>query len=401
MTSRRPASRSTAMISLAVVIALIAGTGGTGSSSLPSKNRAVAESSGRTFLRRYVHKSGRVVRVDQGGDTVSEGQAYGLLLAFATGQRGTFLAIWRWSERHLAQRDGLLASSWRNGRVVDHNAAADADLDVARALLLAAQQWHDPSLGRAGRRYAAAIQANETVAVGTQRILVAGPWGRTAPYWVNPSYFDPATFALLQAQTGDRRWGAVASSSERIVGAMTHGGRRLPANWARVDRAGRAKPSGAPRGGPVLYGYDSFRVLVRQAEGCASPGRRLDVQLLHLTARTVSPANRGDTYHLDATVASRGDNPELLVAAAAAAQVAGLPAQRDRYLRTASSIAQSHPSYYLDAWVALGWFLLSTHVLGGCGACNPPPPISRPVNPMPGLHVDAISQAKRAASTWW
>jgi len=35
--------------------------------------RAAAES----FLDRYVEPDGRVVRLDQGGDTVSEGQAYG------------------------------------------------------------------------------------------------------------------------------------------------------------------------------------------------------------------------------------------------------------------------------------------------------------------------------------
>ena len=41
------------------------------------------------FLDAYVDPDGRVVRRDQGGDTVSEGQAYALLLATAVGDEAT------------------------------------------------------------------------------------------------------------------------------------------------------------------------------------------------------------------------------------------------------------------------------------------------------------------------
>ena len=42
---------------------------------------AVVQSAARSFLSRYVDPDGRVVRRDQGGDTVSEGVSYALLLA--------------------------------------------------------------------------------------------------------------------------------------------------------------------------------------------------------------------------------------------------------------------------------------------------------------------------------
>jgi endoglucanase len=42
---------------------------------------AAALQAGRDFLDHYVEGDGRVVRRDEGGDVVSEGQAYGMLIA--------------------------------------------------------------------------------------------------------------------------------------------------------------------------------------------------------------------------------------------------------------------------------------------------------------------------------
>ena len=61
------------------------------------------------FLAAYVRPDGRVWRPDQGGDTVSEGQAYGLLLAEAAGRDDLFGQIWYWTQAHLQRPDGLFA----------------------------------------------------------------------------------------------------------------------------------------------------------------------------------------------------------------------------------------------------------------------------------------------------
>ena len=44
-----------------------------------------ARIAGQKFLDDYVEPDGRVVRRDEGGDVVSEGQAYGMLIAVAVG----------------------------------------------------------------------------------------------------------------------------------------------------------------------------------------------------------------------------------------------------------------------------------------------------------------------------
>jgi endo-1,4-beta-D-glucanase Y len=333
-----------------------------------SKDNVTVRIVSTVFLRRYVNGEGRVVRIDQGGDTVSEGQAYAMLIALAADDSTTFLRVWAWSKDNLLQPDGLLASSWDNGAVVDAHSASDADLDIARALLLASARWHSPSLEVAGRRYAEAILTNETVTVGSERILVAGPWARSAPYWVDPSYFDPTTYALLAVHTGTLDWRALSQSSAAILSSTTDGGTRLPANWASVDSSGAASSSGPPGGGPTVYGYDAFRVIVRQSEDCApSGGHQLVDRLAPLVARTARVGG-GDTFNLDATSATDGDNPVLLIAAAASAASEGHSASRDRYLHEAQSDAERSPSYFLDAWVALGWILLTTPLLGGCAA---------------------------------
>src|SRR5439155_5561670 len=122
------------VLSVALVAAIAACTGGNASSA----SRAVAEArtAARAFLDAFVTSDGRVLRHDQGGDVVSEGQAYALLLAQVAGDRARFDAVWTWTDAHLTRADGLL--SWHagsDGSVLDTNSAADADVFAAWALV--------------------------------------------------------------------------------------------------------------------------------------------------------------------------------------------------------------------------------------------------------------------------
>ena len=65
----------------------------------------LARQAASTFLSRYMAADGRVVRRDQSGDTVSEGQAYAMLLAVALDRRHQFARAWGWDRQHL-QRPG-------------------------------------------------------------------------------------------------------------------------------------------------------------------------------------------------------------------------------------------------------------------------------------------------------
>ena len=69
----------TGAIVASVLVTLTACGSSTSSSPPPAQPNVMR--AGQFFLRRYVDGDGRVVRRDQGGDTVSEGQAYGMLIA--------------------------------------------------------------------------------------------------------------------------------------------------------------------------------------------------------------------------------------------------------------------------------------------------------------------------------
>ncbi|MDO5753425.1 glycosyl hydrolase family 8 [Arthrobacter sp.] len=143
------------------------------------------------FLLTWVDGDGRVVRSDQGNDTVSEGQAYGMLIAAAVGDEQTFQKIWDWTRAHLMRGDRLLAWHWGNGAVVDSSPASDADLDAARALTVAGTIFGRTDFAADGRILAGQIMNKLTAMTVHGRILLLGPWPdqqgcRCA--WANPAF---------------------------------------------------------------------------------------------------------------------------------------------------------------------------------------------------------------------
>jgi endo-1,4-beta-D-glucanase Y len=304
-----------------------------------------------TFLDRYVQGDGRVVRTDQGGDTVSEGQAYALLLAVAAGDEERFARVWDWTRTHLRRADGLLAWRWDDGHVVEDEPATDADLDSARALALAADRFHAPRYRDASRSLVRAIVRDETTWAADRTVLVAGRWARSMAV-VNPSYWSPRAFQELG-------FPKVAESSRGLTERLLDGG--LPPDWARVEPYGIV-PSGPPAGGEPAYSFDAVRVPVRLAESCDPADRELAARMWPKLRDEPGAARR----RLDGTPMAGDEHPAALVGAAAAAQAAGDRGAADDLLRRAASLDEQRPSYYGSAWVALGRAMLQDHSLGGC-----------------------------------
>jgi endoglucanase len=318
----------------------------------------------RRFLARYVDPTGRVVRLDQGSDTVSEGQSYALVLAQLAGDETTFKRVWDWTAAHLLRPDGLLASHADATHVIDTSPAADADVVTAWALLKAggdrAAAYHG-----AGRRMASAVLARETVAPGGRPLLAAGPWATGSPATLNPSYWVLPAYAGLARTTGDRRWTQLAAAVPGVVGTLSSGGAALPPDWARVDGttiSATSSPNGQPS--QVQYGLDAQRLVVWLAAGCDPAARRLAAGWWPKLSS--AGASQALALRPDGGVVAAGPSPLALVATAAAADAAGRPADRDRLLDQASAAESAHPSYYSAAWVALGRGLVHGSIAGGC-----------------------------------
>lgn len=328
----------------------------------------LAIAAARSFLNTYMLSDGRIQRTDQGGDTVSEGQAYGMLAAAAIGDRARFQKIWSWTQKHLEQSNGLFAFHWQGGHVTDTQPAADADLDTARALLVAACRFGQPSLRGQAVRIGRAILAHETARAGSLEILLPGPWAKKPGNLAfNPSYVDPSTLSALAAATGDRRFGALAASGIQLVNELT---KPLPPDWAMVNaQTGQVTPVSGPdaTSGPGLFTFDAPRTLVRFAADPNPTAHAAVARAWSVFAQT-PPQDIVSEHQLSGAPAGGSHNPVTLAAVAGAAKAAGDQGAVLPLLAQAQQFNVQHPTYYGSAWVALGRLMLTTNLLAPCGA---------------------------------
>jgi endoglucanase len=342
---------------------LLCACGASSSTSRPPHQSAVAAA--QSFLSRYVDSDGRVVRHDQGGDTVSEGQGYALLLAVALGDRSRVATVWRWTRTNLQQPSGSLAFHWADGHVVDTTPAIDADLQTAWALSLAATRFHDPAYAAAAKRIAAATVTHD---VGYDQAgsptLAAGPWAVVSgqPTTVEPGYWTPPAEQALATLTGDKRWQDLPAADLAHLKVLSHNGSQLPPDWADIGGGQPPHAVAGPQSAPLQSGPDGMRTLVWAT--CTPGGRGLAASWWHLLSSSASAAP------LTRTLSGRPSSSDVTalgaVAAAAAAMAAGDDAARDSLLDRATSIDRQFPTYYGSAWVALGRILLTTDLLAHC-----------------------------------
>lgn len=333
--------------------------------SAPVAPALTVQEAGAAFLDGYVNRDGRVVRRDEGGDTVSEGQAYAMLVAAALGDERRFTAIWSWTKRNLLREDGLLSWHWQNGQVVDEQSASDADLDAARALVIAAGVFGNDQLNDDGVRLAKTILDQETVRTERGRILVAGSWVKGPPYAYNPSYASPAASVVLAKAFRDKRWSELDRGTRAVTQVLLNSS-ELPPDWAKVHADGRvdAMPSPSGSGGAgVRYAYDATRLPLRFAESCEPA----DVAF---AARLAEPLDRfpGHFAARDLTGIPLTTEKSVVAATANAAALAarGDISRATAQLLDADQLQRAHPTYYGAAWGALARLLLTTNTLGGC-----------------------------------
>ena len=352
------ALQSVLAVAIAGLILSTAGGCGSGASNGSGSGGAAtpAPSDGASpadaFLSTYATSDGRVLRRDQGSDVVSEGQAYGMLVAELAGQPDVARTIWSWTRDHLLTPDGLLAfHADGQGKILDPQPAADADVLAAYALL----RYDGPdasSLHTDGHALAAAVLQHETVQDSRGRpVLVAGPWATKDPATVNPSYLMPSVFSELATLTHDHRWSSLATSSVDLVAGLTHDGQLLPADWTRLEGDHLVATGQGGGGGTPQYGPDAQRVPLWFAAGCDPQSRQLAAAwwpVLQQDGRSSANALSvtGDAVDPHASAVA-------LLASAAAARASGDHGGVAALERGAGQTAQGQPSYYGAAWLAL------------------------------------------------
>jgi endoglucanase len=351
-----------------------------------------------SFIAGYVRPDGRVARPDQGDDTVSEGQAYGLLLAEAAGKPALFGRIWQWTHDHLQLPNGLFAyHANAAGRLLSTEPASDADLLIAWALL----RYQGPdaaSRHQAGQRVAAAVLAREvTSGPGGAPVLTGGPWATGDPASLNPSYWALPALTGLAQLTGDARWQQLADEAVMLTNRLTDGGRKLPPDWAQLTAKGALTPIPAPDGSETQaeYGLDAQRTILWFAASCDPRARTLAGRWWALLQRP--GRSRALALKLNGRILNPETSPLPLAAAAAAAQAAGQQGVSSRLLQSAAVQQYSYRTYYGGAWAALAPVLLNGTLDSTCTVSPENPAPWEPLftkTQLPGLS-DCLQPASR------
>lgn len=333
-----------ALVALAVLAssACGGGAGGSGATSMAASTAA------DRFLSTYVRADGAVLRKDQQGDVVSEGQAYAMLIAELDGRDDLIRTIWAWTKQHLQRPDGLL--SWNaaaDGTVRDPASASDADILAAYALLRYDGPQATP-LHQDGQRIAGAVLAQESASTPRGPVPLGGPWamGTDRPK-VDPSYWMPGIFAGLARMTGDQRWAQAAAATVALVDRASGGGGQLPPDWALLDADGYTPTGGAGNG--VQYGADAQRLPLWFGYGCSKAARQIAARWWDRLGSDPGALSRS----LTGAVYDGSRSVVALLGAAAAAAAAGDDSAATRLRAEAAKTAQASPTYFGDAWLAL------------------------------------------------
>ncbi len=311
------------------------------------------------FLQTYVAPDGAVVRYDQGGDVVSEGQAYGMLIAELAGRPAVALEIWVWTRGHLLLPDGLLAyHANADGTLLSDESATDADTLAAYALLRY-QGADAPALHAAGLAMAAAVLQREAVAGPLGAPLpTAGPWADGPPTTLDPSYWMPGVYLALARYTGDQSWAESSAQAISLISELSQNGSLLPTDWAELQGSSILAIASPGGGAPVQYGLDAARIPVILTASCATGARPLAARWWR--NYFASGGSEDSSIALTSTggVINAATNPLPYLAAAATAFAAGDSGAANQLLSQAQSEALQYPTYYGDAWLARGPALL-------------------------------------------
>ena len=353
----------------------------------PARLEQVLNASWRSYVKHFILPEGRVMIPERDGETISEAQAYALLRAVWAGDKDTFARVYTWTYQNLSRGkthgDSLL--SWRWGRkpdgsfgVLDANTASDGDLDYALALVLAARRgWRAPSgvpdyLAEA-RRVASAILDKEVVTRPSGEVLLTcGNWhGPSPPYLINPSYFSPGVYPLLEQLQPDPRWARLNQDTYEVLERLGQSlgdqpGVGLFPDWCQLDAQGR--PAAAPGRG-TDFGWEAVRLPFRLALDCrwfneAKAARLLGHHFLPFFKREWQTKGKlAAVYHYDGQAAVDYDSPVLYAGVLAAALTVG---DRDFARQMAAKVLSfyqekngqaffvSADNYYANNWAWLG-----------------------------------------------
>ena len=310
--------------------------------------------------------------------TVSEGIAYGMIIAVAMGDQPLFDSLWKYSQEFLNE-NGLM--HWyinaAGTQVLGSGGATDSDEDIAWSLVMADRQWGGSGSLSAPYLELAKLQIQRIweheIDHDANDLVKAGDTWQELVF--NPSYFAPNQYRIFGAVSGKvAEWDRVIDSGyaalEKCLNAQNGNAENgLAPAWCNTE--------GAPTGtnGASNYQYDSARVPFRIGQDyCYSGDPRALAYLQKVSAffAGVGAGNIVDGYALDGSPepdpASDPNGPQSAVFVGSAAVGAMHDAKfqsfiDDAYGRVATGELLARSIYYNMSWTTLSLLMLSGNLV--------------------------------------
>jgi endo-1,4-beta-D-glucanase Y len=265
-----------------------------------SSSNEIIQSAYQVILDNYYEERGDLARMkwDDPSQTVSEGIAYGMLIMVymdnsQNNTQGKFDKLWNYYKK-FPDKYGLM--NWKiNGfsGVAEngHNAATDAELDAAIALLMAYKQWGNNNYLNEAKDLIGKIWQHE---VNERKYLKPGDgWDDKK----NPSYFSTVALELFKIVDNGHDWSTVINNSYSLLKASRNGSTGLVPDWC------------TEQGGALgNYSYDATRTPWRMAWAYAWFGHSDAKDIASKIAGWITTKTSGDAskildgYLLDGTV---------------------------------------------------------------------------------------------------
>ena len=313
--------------------------------------------------------------------TVSEGIAYGMIIAVLCDQQALFDDLYRYAlcfENKSGLMDWYIAPD--GSRPLALGAATDSDEDIAWALLMAARQWGgqgalaEPYLVCAQRQIERVWECEVDHDRYPDMLLPGDDWRGQNVF--NPSYFAPHQYRLFAEVTRNPGWLRVIDRGYEIVFASLNaqsGNRENGLVPAWCNAAGT--PVEAFPGAMTNYQYDSARLPFRIAQDWAAardPRARDYLERVSAFFAGIGAARIVDGYTLAGVPApdprAVRPNPGSAVFVGAAA-VGAMHDPRYRtfidegYARVRTGTLLARSRYYNHSWTVLSLLMLSGNFL--------------------------------------
>ncbi|HVV49790.1 MAG TPA: glycosyl hydrolase family 8, partial [Polyangia bacterium] len=201
----------------------------------------------------------KIVRPENGNDTVSEGIGYGMLIGVFMNDQPMFDTLWTYAK---SKFDGNHLMTWcqgtgQSGSCNSSGSATDGDEDMAYALLMASKQWSGGTYASDAATLIGNIFAHE---VSGNILLPGDSFGPSGLNELDPSYFAPSYYRAFAKVDPSHDWMDVLKECYTILAAASQPDGLVP-NW--VTQSGTATYRPGNSNIDPYFGYDACRTPFR------------------------------------------------------------------------------------------------------------------------------------------